>query len=239
MANTCMLTMYYADCTGNAKNNKYSHRIDVVDTASLMECVSHDYVCAEFSNYRRSNANFITSNCAGFDIDNEFSDNPNDWITAEKIAQEFEPVTYAIHYSRNHMKCKGSQSARPRFHIIFATDTIISAAEHKQLKEQLSKYFPFVDPNAVDASRFFFGTTSPDVVFHAGTMSLNAFLAENDDSWCRDLENIPEGQRNATLSHTAGILIKRYGATEEAKRLFLAEVDKCSSPLPQEEIDHI
>ena len=144
MANTCMLTMYYADCTGNAKNNKYSHRIDVVDTASLMECVSHDYVCAEFSNYRRSNANFITSNCAGFDIDNEFSDNPNNWITAEKIAQEFEPVTYAIHYSRNHMKCKGSQSARPRFHIIFATDTIISAAEHKQLKEQLSKYFPFV-----------------------------------------------------------------------------------------------
>ena len=239
MANSCVLTMYYADCTGNAKNNKYSHRIDVVDTASLMECVSHDYVCAEFSNYRRSNANFITSNCAGFDIDNEFSDNPNDWITAEKIAQEFEPVTYAIHYSRNHMKCKGSQSARPRFHIIFATDTIISAAEHKQLKEQLSKYFPFVDPNAVDASRFFFGTTSPDVEFHAGTMSLNAFLAENDDSWCRDLENIPEGQRNATLSHTAGILIKRYGATEEAKRLFLAEVDKCSSPLPQEEIDHI
>ena len=37
-----------------------------------------------------------------------------------------------------------------------------------------------------------------------------------DDSWCRDLEEIPEGQRNATLSHTAGILLKRYGATEEA-----------------------
>lgn len=35
MANSCVLTMYYADCTGNAKNNKYSHRIDVVDTASL------------------------------------------------------------------------------------------------------------------------------------------------------------------------------------------------------------
>ena len=179
MENTRMLTMYYADCTGNAKNNKYSHRIDVVDTASLMECVSHDDVCAEFSNYRRSNANFIKSNCAGFDIDNEFSDNPKDWITAEKIAQEFKPLTYAIHYSRNHMKCKGSQSARPRFHIIFATDTITSAAEHKQLKEQLSKYFPFVDPNAVDASRFFFGTEAPDVEYHAGTMSLNTFLASS------------------------------------------------------------
>lgn len=129
-----MKRMYYADCTGNAKNNKYSHKIDVVDAASFIECVSHDYVCAKFSNYRRSNANFIQSNCAGFDIDNEFSDNPDNWITAEKIAQEFEPLTYAIHYSRNHMKCKGSQSARPRFHIIFATDTITSAAEHKQLK---------------------------------------------------------------------------------------------------------
>ena len=52
-------------------------------------------------------------------------------------------------------------------------------------------------------------------------------------------KKVPEGQRNATLSHTAGILIKRYGTTEEAKRLFLAEVDKCSSPLPQEETDHI
>ena len=81
-------------------------------------------------------------------------------------------------------------------HIIFATDTITSAAEHKQLKEQLSKYFPFVDPNAVDASRFFFGTEAPDVEYHAGTMSLNTFLVENDDSWCRDFEEIPEGQRN-------------------------------------------
>ena len=36
MANSCVLTMYYADCTGNAKNNKYSHRIDVVDIASLI-----------------------------------------------------------------------------------------------------------------------------------------------------------------------------------------------------------
>lgn len=34
-------------------------------------------------------------------------------------------------------------------------------------------------------------------------------------------------------------MIKRYGATDDTKQLYLTEVDKCSSPLPQEEIDHI
>jgi hypothetical protein len=33
-------------------------------------------------------------------------------------------------------------------------------------------------------------------------------------------EVIPEGQRNSTMSHIAGRIIKRYGDTNEAKRRF-------------------
>ena len=61
MENTCMLTMYYADCTGNAKNNKYPNKIDVVDTAALIECSfgkqiakQDDYIPPEIYNFKPS-----------------------------------------------------------------------------------------------------------------------------------------------------------------------------------------
>lgn len=50
---------------------------------------------------------------------------------------------------------------------------------------------------------------------------------------------ILEGQRNTTLSHFAGRLIKRYGNTEEAKKLFLEKAETCETPLSQNELQNI
>lgn len=50
---------------------------------------------------------------------------------------------------------------------------------------------------------------------------------------------IPEGERNKTLSHIAGKLIKRYGNTREAREKFLEKAKSCDPPLDMSELKTI
>ena len=50
---------------------------------------------------------------------------------------------------------------------------------------------------------------------------------------------IPEGTRNTTMSHIAGCLIKRYGNTDEAKKLFVEKSKACNPPLSRDELKSI
>ncbi len=50
---------------------------------------------------------------------------------------------------------------------------------------------------------------------------------------------IPEGQRNTTMSHIAGKLIKRYGNTDEARKLFVEKAKACDPPLGRDELKSI
>lgn len=50
---------------------------------------------------------------------------------------------------------------------------------------------------------------------------------------------IPEGQRNTTMSHIAGCLIKRYGNTDEAKKLFVEKAKACDPPISRDELKAI
>jgi hypothetical protein len=50
---------------------------------------------------------------------------------------------------------------------------------------------------------------------------------------------IPEGQRNCTLSHRAGQLVKLYGDTEQARTAFEQEAAKCNPPLDGGELNTI
>jgi putative DNA primase/helicase len=52
-------------------------------------------------------------------------------------------------------------------------------------------------------------------------------------------EVIPEGQRNSTMSHIAGRIIKRYGNTNEAKRKFAEKAAACNPPLDPKELQTI
>lgn len=50
---------------------------------------------------------------------------------------------------------------------------------------------------------------------------------------------IPEGSRNATLSHYAGRILKRFGNTDEAHKHFAEVAACCQLPLEQSELDSI
>lgn len=76
-------------------------------------------------------------------------------------------------------------------------------------------------------------------------MELNKFMAakapqpETPQTEILPEHSITEGQRNTTLSHTAGCLIKRYGNTVGAREKFLEAAASCDPPLSQTELNGI
>lgn len=240
-----MFTMYYADCRGNETNCLYPHGIDITDKKSFIQAVSHDYVCAEYKGGYRNNDNFIRSNCLAVEVDNDHSENPEDWITPADVAKALPNVRFAVHYSRHHMKPKNGKAPRPKFHVFFWIDPVENYEEYKELKLLMNRIFPYFDKGAMDAARFFYGTPDPEVEFIDGDLTLTQFLTA--DEFDADMEQgsygdqvvIEEGRRNATMSRFAGRIVKRYGATEEAFEIFMEEAAKCNPPLDDEELGKI
>ena len=237
-------TLYRSNCLEVPENCTYPHKVEVTGKDSLIEAVKHDYVCAEYQGNYRSNDNFIGSDCLPVDCDNDHSDDPEEWVYPSDVATAFPGVSFAVHYSRNHMKAKGDKAARPKFHVFFAIDRVTDSGQYSEMKKLVNSIFPYFDTKALDAARFFFGTKEPEVEIFNGPMTLTTFLADDDfdanmDSGSYGDIVIPEGSRNATLSHYAGRILKRFGNTDEAHK-HLAEVAACCQPpLEQSELDSI
>lgn len=237
-------TLYRSNCLEVPENCTYPHKVEVTGKDSLIEAVKHDYVCAEYQGNYRSNDNFIGSDCLPVDCDNDHSDDPEEWVYPSDVANTFSGVAFAIHYSRNHMKQKGDKAPRPKFHVFFAIDRITDPGQYSEMKKLVNTIFPYFDTKALDAARFFFGTKDPEVEIFDGPMTLTTFLADDDfdanmDSGSYGDIVIPEGSRNATLSHYAGRILKRFGNTDEAHKHFAEVAACCQPPLEQSELDSI
>ena len=61
-----------------------------------------DHVCAKYKNNYRSIDNFLKSNVVVMDLDNDHTDDPDEWITAEKLEELLPDISYAVAPSRNH-----------------------------------------------------------------------------------------------------------------------------------------
>lgn len=240
--------LYRANCIGNEWNCLYPHKVCAGDEESLRQAVCQDYVAVEYAKGYRSNENFIRTNCLALDCDNGHSENPEEWVSPEKILSLFPDVTVGFHFSRHHNLPKEGKSARPRFHCFFLIDEMTDPETYKNLKKQINSIFPYFDTKALDAARFFYGTKDPQVQFHEGTITLNECLdlyyPDNEEAFANlplpDASGIiPEGSRNATMSHFAGKLLKRLGETEEARQKFLEKAASCVPPLEQRELDTI
>lgn len=233
-------TLYTANCSGNEQNNIYPNKMIISNAEQLKKAVSFDHVCAEYKNNRRSMANYICGNVDVMDCDNDHSDNPDDWITAEIYADLFPNVAYAIVPSRNNMKPKGSKSARPRHHVYFPHRDIKNASKCAILKRDIYAASPFFDRNALDSARFIYGCVPESIIWHEGGITIDEFLNEKSlEEYDRKTETINEGSRNSTMSHIAGKLIKRYGITDESYKIYLEKAQLCNPPLEDSELRNI
>ena len=237
-------TLYRADRLGMPENCIYTHKVAVTDKNTLLQAVSYDYVCAEYRGNYRNNDNFLGADCLPVDCDNDHSDDLEEWVYPSDVATAFPGVAFAVHYSRSHMKVKNGKEARPKFHVLFPIDRLTDAAKYSDLKKLVNAIFPYFDTKALDAARFFFGTKAPQVDVFDGPMMLTTFLTDDDfdanmDSGSYGSIIIPEGSRNATMSHYAGRILKRFGNTDEARKHFTEVAACCHPPLEQSELDSI
>ena len=250
-----MFTVYKSNSLQNATNCFYQNVAQVNDYISLKSAVSCDYVAAKYKDDKRSIANFLESNVIIMDCDNSHSDNSADWITPNHIAKTFKDVTFAIHYSRNHMKEKDGKFPRPKFHVFFPIYAITNAEIYKSTKEQVAEIFPYFDKKALDAGRFFFGTENPQVEIFNGSKNLSQFLNKYNSTHENKLEVkaeeniktaeninaniISEGQRNSAMLKFAEQILKLKGDTDETYKLFIEKSKQCSPLLDDDELKKI
>ena len=162
------ITVYTANCRGDAYNTVYPVKREVASIEELREAARYDQVFAEYVGLHRSKNDFIRSDCLPFDCDNDHSEKEEEWITAEKVKAAFPGVPFYLVYSRHNMKRKGGYGPRPRFHVIFPIDPITNKDDYRALKESVIAYFPYFDTGAKDAARFFYGVKEPIVELHGG-----------------------------------------------------------------------
>lgn len=234
------LTIYNSTSIGNAKNCIYPNKHVVTNKNELMDVVSFDHVCAHFENNYRSKDNFLECDCDVFDCDNEHSDDPSDWIYPEDYEFLLGGASFIVVPSRNDGKIKNGKSARPRHHLYIPHRVFQTVDECEIFKRKVYERFSFLDGNAIDAARFIFGHQVSDICWFEGTVDIEEVIDFETEDLFEQLDKeaslIPSGSRNATLSHFAGKLIKRYGNTDECFELFLKEAEKCTPPLEDDEL---
>ncbi|MDD7283763.1 MAG: phage/plasmid primase, P4 family, partial [Clostridium sp.] len=168
----------------------------------------------------------------------------DDWITPEAIDEMMPDVSYAISFSRNHMKVKDGKTARPKFHVYFEIEVTEDAKYYAELKAGIKKAYPFFDGNALDAARFIFGSDAGDCIWHEGWQTIDE-LVEADSSIEEEAEApvhsgpILEGSRNNTMSRFASRVLKKYGVTDKAREAFEIHAQRCDPPLEEEELNTI
>lgn len=238
------ITMFTADCTGQAANCSYPNRRVVTTPEEMQEAVRFDHVCAEYKGNYRNIGNFARSDVVVMDIDNDHTEEPAEWITPEKLDELLPDISYVIAFSRNHMKVKDGKAARPKFHVYFQITETTDAGWYAALKKGIKKRFDFFDGNALDAARFIFGADTGEVVWHEGWMTIDEEVEpdyeepKNEDAG-NSAGPILEGSRNNTMSRFAGRVLKKYGVTDRAREAFELHARRCDPPLPEDELNTI
>lgn len=238
------ITMFTADCTGQAANCSYPNRRVVTTPEEMQEAVRFDHVCAEYKGNYRSIGNFARSDVVVMDIDNDHTEDPAEWITPEKLDELLPDISYVIAFSRNHMKVKDGKAARPKFHVYFQITETADAGWYAALKRGIKRRFDFFDGNALDAARFIFGADVGEVVWHEGWMTIDEEVeADYEEPKNEDAGSssgpILEGSRNNTMSRFAGRVLKKYGVTYRARETFELHARRCDPPLPEDELNTI
>lgn len=235
--------------TGVQTTTVYPNQVTITDEISLQTVAQFDHVAGLFLNNTRSNANFIKSDVLVMDIDNDHTENPDEWMTVERLKEIFADYNFALVTSRSHLKAKGGKAPRPKFHIYFQINEVTEKDIYVAMKEELCNQYKFFDDNAKDAARFFFGNTNAQVMWHDSWLTIDEDLfqtvsIDDEEDFDADFYTPPsgpiqQGSRNSTMSVFAAKIVKRLGVTQEARDDFDEQAQKCVPPLDKAELDSI
>ena len=187
-----IMTLYTANCRENEKNATYPNMAPIRDARDLVEAVKRDHMaCRMIDNYRTM-GNFLECSCIMVDVDNSHSEEPYDWKTEKDIAEAF-PFNYFLVRSRNYMKEKRKLNKKTGIETIYAPREkwhiylplrreIRDAEEFGQLILTIEALFPWIDPGAMDNTRFFYGVLTPHVVYEDNGQYVDDYLYNTDNA---------------------------------------------------------
>ncbi|HEM4769220.1 TPA: primase C-terminal domain-containing protein, partial [Streptococcus suis] len=242
-------TLSHSGQTGVQTTTVYPNQVTITDKISLQTVAQFDHVAGLFLNNARSNTNFIKSDVLVMDIDNDHSENSDEWITVVRLKDIFSDYNFALVTSRSHMQAKAGKTPRPKYHIYFQINEVTDKAIYVAMKEELCNQYKFFDDHAKDAARFFFGNPQAEVVWHDSWLTIDedmfqAVSIDDEEDFDADFYTPPsgpiqQGSRNSTMSVFAAKILKRLGVTQEARDGFDEQAQKCVPPLDQAELDTI
>lgn len=209
------MTIYTARCRQNAKNTEYPDRVQVDSLATLLKTVTKDNLMSAMKDNRRSEANFIKTDCIYLDLDNTHSENPDTWKTLDDIADALPDVEFYYVQSRNYMKPKAKTdkagnttiyAAREKYHIYFPLQSEIATyKEATSLMMYICGLFPYFDMSAAKPAQFFYGVENPKGGEYDGQQTIDEYIKAAGESLKQQIEtNIAEYGENLKSGNYAG-----------------------------------
>ena len=219
---------------GNAQNKMYPQTVKITNLQELFDAVQFDHVAGTFTNAERGNDNFINADCIIMDCDNDHTKNAVLWLTPQLLAERLQNVPFFTVYSRNHMKDKGTVSARPRFHVYFQlSKAYTQAADIAAIKQALLQLIPEFDAGAKDAARFIFGVANPHGETFTGTVPVDDYVeAHVNDMFTANTSTSKQGKgkgkqaksgkpaRGEILSETPSLLEQMITSQNDCRGYF-------------------
>lgn len=183
--NPASFRMFLANCTGNAQNTIYRTPVTITNAEDLAAACRKDHVCVAFEECRRKNENFIRGYALAADCDNDFTDDPSEWITPETVAVQLPGVAFYAVKSRNCDKVKhpgesNEKSARPRWHYYFPLRVPVEGfTAAKKLFDMFQALFPMFDDDGTKPAQFFYGHAEPIAEYFPGETDIIEYFREN------------------------------------------------------------
>lgn len=236
------MKLYYQNETGNKFNTTYPFESEIRDKIELATIVAKDHVMCKFKDDKRSNDNFLETNCIYGDIDNSDSEDPRSWITLAKFQIMFNKFEYFIATSKSHQIIKDGKAARDKFHVYFPVKNITEYDKLIAWLKKLCTKYSFFDKQVKDAGRFFFGNPNSITIYHAGQSILSDLFEvkiEREDAVRVDretIESISTGERNGYLFKMACKYISEGFKWEDVTKMISQANDLLPHPLEDKEV---
>lgn len=183
--NLTSFRMFLASCTGNAQNNVYRNAVTITNAEELAAACRKDHVCVSFEECRRSNERYIRGYALTADCDNDFTEDPSEWITPETVAAKLPGVAFYAVKSRNCDKVKhpgepGEKSARPRYHYYFPIRVPVEGfTAARSLTDDFLYMFPMFDDDGTKPAQFFYGHAEPVAEYFPGEIDIKEYFRDN------------------------------------------------------------
>lgn len=192
------MILYRANTRENEKNTEYPHEEEITNLDHFKRVLQYDNMPSKMKNNHRSVGNFLECNCIAWDIDNDHSDDPGEWVTKGDIEESYPFIFYMVQ-SRNYMKEKRKEDKktgavtvlqpREKWHIYAPLKSPIKAKEeYEKLINNILCVFPFLDPAAMDCARFLYAIGDPKIEPIRNDFFVDEYFANADPEGLRTIQ---------------------------------------------------